>query len=45
LLKESIIELKGELEALANKYNNIEIGTLGKSEKEDETKLVAFETE
>lgn len=46
LLKESIEELKMELEALANKYhnNNIRIGNLGESEKEDENKLVDFET-
>lgn len=47
LLKESILELKEELEALANKYhnNNVKLGNLGESEKEDETKLADFETQ
>ncbi len=47
LLKESILELKEELEGLANKYhnNNVKIGNLGESEKEDETKLADFETQ
>lgn len=46
LLKESIDELKNELVILANKYhnNNIEIAGLGESEKEDEVKLLDFET-
>lgn len=47
LLKESILELKGELEMLANKYhnNNVKIENLGESEKEDETKLADFEAQ
>lgn len=47
LLKESITELKNELEALANKYHNntIEIANLDESEKEDEVKLSDFETQ
>lgn len=47
LLKESISDLKTELEALANKYhnNNVRIENLGESEKEDETKLGDFETQ
>ena len=47
LLKESISDLKNELEGLANKYhnNNIEIGALGESEKEDEFKLSDFEAQ
>lgn len=47
LLQESISELKGELEVLANKFhnNNIKIGNLGESEKEDEIKLSAFEAQ
>lgn len=47
ILKESISELKQELEELANKYhnNNIEMGNLGESEQEDERKLVTFETQ
>ncbi|AWL09498.1 hypothetical protein HME7025_01645 [Aquirufa nivalisilvae] len=47
LLNESISELKEELVALANKYhnNNVKIGNLGESEKEDETKLANFETQ
>ncbi|WP_410220733.1 AAA family ATPase [Pedobacter sp.] len=46
LLNESVLEVKQELEVLANKYhnNNVQIGNLGESEKEDEAKLVAFET-
>lgn len=46
ILQESILELKEELELLANKYhnNNVKIGNLGESEKEDETKLGHFET-
>ncbi|WP_261511585.1 AAA family ATPase [Chryseobacterium paludis] len=47
LLKESISEMKNELEALANKYhnNNLKIENLGDSEKEDEVKLLDFETQ
>jgi len=46
ILQESILELKEELKLLANKYhnNNLKIGNLGESEKEDETKLINFET-
>lgn len=45
-LKNSIADLKSELEALANKYhnNNILINALGESELEDENKLSGFET-
>lgn len=45
-LKNSISALKAELVELANKYHNndIKMGTLGKSEQEDENKLVSFET-
>lgn len=45
-LKNSISDLKLELEALANKYhnNNIMINALGKSEQEDENILSGFET-
>lgn len=44
-LKSAISDLKLELELLANNYhnNNIKIGALGKSEKEDEDKLSSFE--
>ncbi|MBS0027207.1 AAA family ATPase [Chitinophaga sp. 22321] len=47
LLKESISELKKELETLANKYhnNNVKIGNLGESEEEDGVKLSDFETQ
>lgn len=46
MLQESISELKEELVALANKYhnNNVKIGNIGESEKEDETKIADFET-
>lgn len=45
-LNDSILELKQELIELANKYhnNNVKIGNLGESEKEDETKIAEFET-
>lgn len=45
-LKNSISDLKLELEALANKYhnNNIMINALGESEQEDENILSGFET-
>jgi hypothetical protein len=45
-LKNSISELKFELEELANKYhnNNIKINSLGESEQEDENILSGFET-
>lgn len=45
-LKNSISALKAELVELANKYHNndIKMGTLGKSEQEDENRLVSFET-
>lgn len=47
MLRESISELKQELEALANKYHNndIKIKNLGESEMEDEAKIKAFETQ
>lgn len=47
LLRESISELKEELEILANKYhaNNIKMGNLDESEKEDEIKLSDFENQ
>ena len=45
-LKNSISDLKLELEALANKYhnNNIMINALGESEQEDENIMSGFET-
>lgn len=47
VLKESISDLKAELETLANKYHNnsIMISALGESEQEDENKLSSFETQ
>lgn len=45
LFEESLLEIKNELEALADKYHNneIEIGLLGSSEEQDTQKINSFE--